>query len=196
MSCVGVRSRDFRRHRTPVSHTADDFQNFFQSKVLTIRSATSVPSTSTTVNSTCGVQTEPASSGAAQRPLLITWREVSVDEVRRIVMAAPVKSSSLDPVPTFLLRESIDVILPFLTTMVNASLRDGCLPASLKMAVVTPLLKKASLEPQDLKNYRPVSNLSFVSKLVERVAVKQLMDYLETNGLLPSLQSAYRRQHS
>ena len=84
----------------PVSHTADDFQNFFQSKVLTIRSATSVPSTSTTVSSTCGVQAEPASLGAAQRPLLMTWREVSVDEVCRIVMAAPVKSSSLDPVPT------------------------------------------------------------------------------------------------
>ena len=58
------------------------------------------------------------------------------------------------------------------------------------------MLKKASLEPHELKNYRPVSNLSFVSKLVERVAVKQLSDYLETNGLLPLLQSAYRSHHS
>ena len=65
-----------------------------------------------------------------------------------------------------------------------------------KMAVVTPLLKKASLEPHELKNYRPVSNLSFVSKLVERVAVKQLSDHLESNGLLPLLQSAYRSHHS
>ena len=64
------------------------------------------------------------------------------------------------------------------------------------MAVVTPLLKKAFLEPHDLKNYRPVSNLSFVSQLVKRVAVKHVMDYLETNGLLPSLQSAYRHHHS
>jgi len=71
-----------------------------------------------------------------------------------------------------------------------------CLPASQKMAVVTSLLKKASLEPHELKNYRPVSNLSFVSKLVERVAVKQLTDYLETNGLLPLLQSVYRSHHS
>ena len=47
-----------------------------------------------------------------------------------------------------------------------------------------------------LKNYKPVSNLSFVSKLVERVAVKQLTDYLDTNGLMPLLQSAYRRHHS
>jgi len=52
------------------------------------------------------------------------------------------------------------------------------------------------LEPRKLKNYRPVSNLSFVSKLVERAAVKQLTDYLETNGLLPLLQSAYRSHHS
>ena len=48
---------------------------------------------------------------------------------------------------------------------------------SLQMAVVTPLLKKASLEPHELKNYRLVSNLSFVSKLVETAAVKQLTDY-------------------
>jgi len=64
------------------------------------------------------------------------------------------------------------------------------------MAVVTPLLNKASLEPHELKNYRPVSNLSFVSKLVKRVAVKERNDNLETNGLLPLLQSAYRSHHS
>ena len=69
-----------------------------------------------------------------------------------MVMAAPVKSSSLDPIPTYLLRECIDVILPYLTAMVNTSLRCSCLPASQKMAVVTPLLKKASLEPHELKN--------------------------------------------
>ena len=62
--------------------------------------------------------------------------------------------------------------------------------------LVTPLLKKPSLDPQKLKNYRPVSNLSFVSKLVERVAARQLMDYLTAKNLMPKLQSAYRRHHS
>ena len=55
------------------------------------------------------------------------------------------------------------------------------------------------IDPHDLKNYRPVSNLSFVSKLVERVAVKQLTeltDYLESHQFMPLLQSAYRRHHS
>jgi len=74
---------------------------------------------------------------------------------------------------------------------VNASLRDSNLPAAQKAAVVTLLSKKASLDPQDLKNYRPVSNLSFVSKLVERLAVKQLTDYLDSNELMLPLQSAY-----
>ena len=57
------------------------------------------------------------------------------------------------PIPTFLLRGCIDCILPYLTTVVNVSLRKGCVPIPRKMAVVTPLLKNASLDPQDLKNY-------------------------------------------
>jgi len=64
-------------------------------------------------------------------------------------------------IPTNLLRDCIDAILPYLTAMVNASLCQGCLPVSQKKAVVTPLLKKPSLDVHDLKNYRPVSNLSF-----------------------------------
>jgi len=108
------------------------------------------------------------------------------------------KSCSLDPMPTFLLRDCIDsvTVLSFLTVLVNTSLREGHSPASQKKAVVTPLVKKPSLDTQDIKNYRPVSNLTFVSKLVERVAVKQLVEYLEANELMPRWQSAYRRHHS
>ena len=80
--------------------------------------------------------------------------------------------------PTYVLRDCLDALLPFLTALINASLRDGHLPAPHKTAVVTPLLKKQSLYPQDVSNYRPVSNLSYVSKLVERAAVRQLVDYL------------------
>lgn len=173
-----------------VPHTAEDFQTFFQSKVQSVRSSTAAHSTPVSFGAG-----GPSSEGP-ERSCLTSWLAVSTDEVRRVVMAAPVKSCSLDPVPTFLLRDCIDVVLPFLTAMVNASLRQGYVPQSQKMAVVTPLLKKASMDPQELKNYRPVSNLSFVSKLVERLAVRQLLNYLETNELLPPLQSAYRRHHS
>ena len=63
-------------------------------------------------------------------------------------------------------------------------------------ALVKPLLKKMSLDPDDLKNYRPVSNLSFLSKVLERIVLSQLNKYLNHNNLLSPLQSAYRPNHS
>ena len=75
----------------------------------------------------------------------------------------------------------------------SVSLEKGYLPASQKKAIVYPGLKKPSLDPDDLSNYRPISNLSFVSKLLERAVHAQLLLYLNDNELLPSVQSAYRQ---
>ena len=66
----------------------------------------------------------------------------------------------------------------------------------MKSAVVTPLLKKSTLNPDILKNYRPVSNLSYISKLLERVVAKRLTDYMTENNLHEHLQSAYKPGHS
>ena len=74
--------------------------------------------------------------------------------------------------------------------MVNASLPEGCLPASQKTAVITPVLKKPSLDAGDLKSYGPVSNLTFMSKVVERIVAGQVVEYLQSSGLMPRLQSA------
>jgi len=80
--------------------------------------------------------------------------------------------------------------------MVNALLRQGRLPDSQKHAVVTPLLKKPGLDVGDIANYRPVSNLSFLSKASERIVAQKLSDYLSANNLLLVHQSAYRKFHS
>jgi len=111
-------------------------------------------------------------------------------------MAASLKSCSLDSVPTFLVRELIDVLLPYITLMVNASLAHGRQPASQKRAIVTSLLKKPGLESTDMNNFRLVSNVSFVSKVVERAVASQLNDYLAHNDLLPRCQSPYRKGYS
>ena len=68
--------------------------------------------------------------------------------------------------------------LPFVTAMINASLREGWLPSSQKHAIVTPLLKKTGMDADELKNYRPISNLTFMSKLVERAVASRLTSYL------------------
>jgi len=84
----------------------------------------------------------------------------------------------------------------YVTYIVNSSLRQGRLPDSQKHAVVTPLLKRPGLDTADMANYRPVSNMTFMSKIVERAVTQQLHQYLDDNDLLPRYQSAYRRHHS
>ena len=66
----------------------------------------------------------------------------------------------------------------------------------LKMAIITPLLKKATLDPSILKNFRPISNLSYLSKLIERVVAARLKNHMTINGLKDPLQSAYSANHS
>jgi len=98
---------------------------------------------------------------------LSSFHPCSESDVRRIVMSSPAKTCSLDPVPTFLVREFIDLLLPYITRMVNASLSQRRLPDFQKHAVVLPLLKKSGLDASDMANFRPVSNLTVLSKVVE-----------------------------
>jgi len=75
-------------------------------------------------------------------------------------------------------------------------LGSGRFSSALKQAIVTPKLKKESLDRNEVKNYRPVSNLSFISKLIERIVMKQLLSHLISNDLMPLYQSGYQQFHS
>ena len=80
-----------------------------------------------------------------------------------------------------------ELLAPFITLLFNRSLVTGCFPSEFKQAIVRPRLKKSGLDASDLNNYRPVSNLSFLSKLLERV-VGRLQAFLNSNELMPSQQ--------
>src|SRR5664279_38219 len=80
--------------------------------------------------------------------------------------------------------------------MFNISLSEGVITAAFKAALVTPRLKKADLEKSDPRNYRPISNLATLGKLLERVVASQFTSYLCQNNLFPEFQSAYRKYHS
>jgi len=88
------------------------------------------------------------------------------------------------------------LLSPFVALLFNKSLKTGCFPAAFKLAVIGPLLKKSGLDPSQPKNYRPVSNLRFLSKLLERVVQIRLQVFLDSNNLVPATQSAYRQFHS
>ena len=124
------------------------------------------------------------------------FHHVTVDEVTAVVRALPDKSCALDPLPTAQFKAVVDIIALFLTELFNRSLASGFVPEVFKAAYITPLLKKSDMDPADVRSYRPISNLSVVSKLLERLVARQLLDYLNKSGLLPRLQSAYRVGHS
>ena len=163
------------------------FINYFSDKIKTIR----------TDLENLPPQQDPTDSNAdfSGTPLL-QFEPVSTDFVQDIIKKSPTKSCSLDPVPTWLLKQCTEELVPVLTTITNLSLACAEFSDTLKVAFVSPLIKKITLDCEILKNYRPVSNLSFISKLIERVVCTQLISHLKSNGLYEVFQSAYREFHS
>ena len=127
---------------------------------------------------------------------LTSFNLTSDDEIRKLIQNSPSASCSLDPLPTWLLKDCMDEFIPSMTHIINLSLKDCEVPAQFKEALITPLLKKPSLDPNNLSNYRPISNLSFLSKVLERVVAARITEHLTINNLLDTYQSAYRSFHS
>ncbi len=117
------------------------------------------------------------------------------EEIKSILLKSPTMACELDPIPTWLLKVCIDEVLPLITEIINLSLSTAIMPKSQKTAIIKPYLKKIILE-LIIKIYRPVSNLSFLSKTVERVVVKRLIQHQNENNLQEQLQSAYQQFHS
>ena len=121
---------------------------------------------------------------------------MSEDTIREVIKQHPVKCCSLDPLPADLFKLCLSDLIPIITKIINFSLCSGNFPDDFKRAIVIPLLKKPGLDKEVLKNYRPISNLPFLSKVLERVVLRQLLNHLASNGLLEIFQSAYRQNHS
>src|SRR6266536_5296872 len=111
-------------------------------------------------------------------------------------MSASDSSCLLDPLPTSLLKSCSDILSTPLSSLINLSLSDGIFPDLFKHALVSPLLKKPNLPNDSLSNYRPISNLSFISKLLERVVFSRLLTHISSFPTFSPFQSAYRRFHS
>ena len=169
---------------TSLTYTAaaDDFKAFFTGKVDTNRATTA---------------TAPAPTiEHGQVPSLANFNNVTVEEVSQIPRKIPNKQCELDPTSTWLVRNLCDVLAPIITSMANGSFTQGSFPDSHKHAVFRPRIKKPSLDPLDIKSYRPISNMSLVSKTVERLVLNRMDVHANRYGLLPTRQSAYRQHHS
>src|SRR6218665_1047677 len=125
---------------------------------------------------------------------LSTFQLTSETEIF-LLQSLPNKLCKLDPIPTSLLKDCESILVPIITKIVNLSLSTCSFPLLFQHSLVTPLLKKPSFDKEILSNYRPVSNLSFFSKLTERVVLSRINDYLTSNSLNPH-QSGFTKRHS
>ena len=119
------------------------------------------------------------------------FAEISQEKVTKIVKSSKPTTCRTDPIPSSIVKDNADILIPLITSIINQSLQQGTFCNQWKLATVKPLLKKGNLAPT-LNNYRPVSNLSYISKLVEKCVVSQLNDYLTTHNLHSEHQSAYK----
>ena len=161
---------------------AESFSGFFESKVEKIVSELPVMDVSVSHGS--------SSSGT------VFFNEFESCSPSQILKIRSVKCCDLDFLPRDVFKRFWPQMVPVVTKIVNLALSTGIFPQIFKTAHVQPLIKSPSLDDSLLKSYRPISNLSFVSKVLESVINLQLQVHFEDNKLLDNYQSAYRIGHS
>ena len=164
---------------------ANEFSEYFCDKVKKIRDGITID-----------LSKSPPSETRYSGDKLTTLQLLTLDEVKHLIESSPTKSCELDPIPTWLVKECMLELLPLITAIINNSITSGVYPCLYRKAIVRPLLKKTVLDPNEYKNYIPVSNLFFISKLIEKAVSLQLEHYLSQNNLLDIYQSGYRMYHS
>jgi hypothetical protein len=152
----------------------EKFGDFFLKKIHDIR-------TSLDVFGSTSVTEQPMTSRSFTK-----FAPVTSADVLSLITRCPTKSSPLDHIPTFLLKKVAEILVTPITKLVNLSLSLGVFPDDMKLAVVTPLLKKPNLNPDVLNNYRPVSNLSFCPKLLSVLSLDNFMIIWKLNLSLSS----------
>ena len=170
-------------------HSSNDFMNYFTSKVDTIRDKIVTMQPSATVSH----QTVHYRSPEEQ---FHSFSTIGEEELYKLVKSSKPTTCMLDPIPSKLLKEVLPEVIDPLLTIINSSLLLGYVPKTFKLAVIKPLIKKPQLDPKELVNYRPISNLPFLSKILEKVVSSQLYSFLEKNGICEDFQSGFRPYHS
>ena len=142
-------------HHASIQQLAGDFGQFFIKKIEDIWCELNIPDhTHSPVSSSCNGH------------YFTNFMKLTQNDARKLIMSSKSTTCDLDPILTSVLKEHISILLPTITKMVDLSSQTGVFPNEWKLAFVTPLIKKPGLTTI-LINYRPVSNLCFVSKISE-----------------------------
>ncbi len=152
-----------------------------------------IRNTITNVDSTAS---STSASFIAPKEKLQCFRTIGQDELNKLITASKPTTCLLDPVPTKLLKELLPVAEKPLLNIINSSLSLGHVPKPFELVVIKPLIKKPKLDPCELANYRPISNLLFMSNILEKNVSAQLCSFLLKNDIYEEFQSGFRPRHS
>ncbi len=141
--------------------TADHFGTFFINKITNLTAQISTPQSVKHIL--------PANINS-----FTYFSPLSEAEISKLILSSHPTTCTLDPIPSHLLQAISPAVVPALTHIVNTSLHTGIVSSAFKQARITPLLKKPTLNPTLLGNYRPVSLLPFIAKTLERVVFNQV----------------------
>ena len=178
-------SRQLPDFTEDISELATTFNKFFVDKIDKIRKCMTDDATPILTKG----------SQSTHSKFLYNFEPATLEEIKDIINESGIKCSPADLLPQSLYKENISTLLPVIVELVNISLSSGNVDG-VKLADIIPLLKDESLDPNILKNFRPVSNLTFLGKVIERVVLRRLNHHMTVNNLHCPDQSAYRRNHS
>ncbi len=166
----------------------NEFASFISEKISNIRKEIGTSSSNAEVT-----QIRPQSQ---KEVTMSVFEAIDSKILEEIVQHLKSSTCFLDTLPTSFFKSVLNCLEADLLEVVNTSLLSGTFPNSLKTAVVKPLLKKRNLDNTMFSNYRPISNLPFIGKIIEKIVFNQLNNYLNSNGYLDNFQSGFRVHHS
>ena len=188
-SLLGHRSVSVLPDSSSSTELADRFSNYFIAKITQIRE--SIAATPVAESFTVDFNVHFPSDR-----VFTHFDSVQEDAVSRYIKEVNMTYCSLDPINAKKLSHSYELAAPYIMAIINSCFSEAHFVVSEKRALIRPGLKKAGLDKEVLSNYRPISNLSLLSKYIERAMLDQLVPFLEQVEAISKYQSAYRKFHS
>ena len=183
------KSKKINLPNPPPQHLSELFSSFFINKIHVIHQTILNQLNQQITHTICSTYTPSTIT------TLSSFIYPTTQDIEHLILLSK-SSSPLEHIPLSLMKKVSPLLAKYFYEIIYTSFMKAHVPSILKHALVIPILKKSNLDKNSLCNYRPISQLSTISKIIEKVVFKQLINYLDDNNLIDSYQSAYRPCHS